>query len=757
MRRADGGRSRGRSATTRLFTKYAAITLVPMLALGVALALSLRAEAGQRGLAQARAEARLVAQTAVEPLLGTRPLSRDLSPGERRDLKRLVATAVREKDVLRLRLHTLAGAVVFSDDGSGLHGKPDDEALAAAAGQTVARLTHLNSDSNDAGAIGPLAVEVYQPLYEGPRHVRVGVLELYVPYAPIAADVAASLHRLYLDIAGGLILLYLALLTITLSVSRGLRRQLTLNATQAEQLRAQAHEHRMLFEDNPLPMIAYDRESLRIVAVSNTACERYGWTREEFMTMTPLDIGPPENAPKLMRRLDVERLPRDAHEPLQTRHRYKDGTLVDVELATHDVTVAGQEWRLMLCQDVTARNKATAELAVARDAAIEASNTKSAFLANVSHEIRTPMNGVLGMTELLLDTALDETQREYADQVASSGEHMLAIINDILDISKIETGRLELDATDFDLRDAVEKACAVGRIEARAKGVGFFVAVDEDVPARVRGDGGRLRQIVMNLVANAVKFTSNGAVRIGVSTVSCADGRTRLRFEVADDGIGIATERLETMFEPFTQADVSTTRKYGGTGLGLAIARELVELMRGEIGGDSTPGAGSSFWFEIELEHAAQAAGEQESVETRHAPVVAGDLPESAPIVLVVDDTPVNQIVAMRALARCGCRADVASNGYEALDALLARRYDAVLMDCQMPEMDGYDATHELREREVGGRRTPVIALTAAAMKGDFDRCIACGMDDHITKPLRHRVLEETLRRWIPALRAEAA
>jgi PAS domain S-box-containing protein len=725
-----------------------------MLALGIALALSLSSEASQRGLAQARGEARLVAQTAVEPLLGTRPLGRGVTVAERRELEQLVASAVRTKDILRLRLHALSGQVVFSDDGSGLHGRPDDEALEAAGGKTVARLTHLNSDSNDAGRIGPAAAEVYQPLYEGPHHMRVGVLELYLPYAPIAADVAASLHRLYLDIAGGLLLLYLALLGITLSVTRGLRRQVAVNASQAEELRVRAHEHRMLFEDNPLPMIAYDRESLQIVAVSNTACGRYGWTREEFLAMNLADIRPPEDVPGLLRRLEAERnVWHDGQEPVQqTRHRYKDGTVVDVEVASHDAVVSGRPWRLMLCQDVTARNKATAELAIARDAAIAASNTKSAFLANVSHEIRTPMNGVLGMTEMLLTTDLDTTQREYADHVASSGEHMLAIINDILDLSKIETGRLELDATDFALRETIEQACAVGRLASRAKGVDFLVTIDDSVPALARGDGGRLRQILINLVANAVKFTSNGAVRVSASASEAEEGQAKLRIEVADDGIGIDPERLVQMFEPFTQADISTTRKYGGTGLGLAIARELVELMGGQIGGESQPGSGSTFWFEVALEPAATSEAPARGATEPTTAVEPLELDESAPIVLVVDDTPVNQIVAVRALARCGCRAEVASNGYEALEALLAQRYDAVLMDCQMPEMDGYEATHELRQREVGGRRTPVIAMTAAAMKGDFDRCIACGMDDYVSKPLRHRVLEETLERWIPAL-----
>jgi PAS domain S-box-containing protein len=744
MRRTNGERSPAPGPATRhLFITYAAITLVPVLALGVALALSLGSQARHRGLDQAIAQARLVAATGIEPVLGERAQGGLSTASARSKIEARVAAAVRTRTILGLRIYTPSGALAFSS--AGMSRATNAVALSAAArGSTVAQRARLGSAP---------AVSVYEPLHAGGE---TAVLALYLPYAPIAADVAASLDALYVDLAGGLTLLYLVLLGITVSISGGLRRQLAVNAEQAEELRARAREHRMLFEDNPLPMIAYDRETLAIVAVSNTACERYGWTRDEFLTMKLPAIHPAEDARALARRLEDERaILRDGHEPvLQTRHCYKDGTVVDVEIASHNVVVNGRPWRLMLCQDVTARNKATAELAVARDAAIEASNMKSAFLANVSHEIRTPMNGVLGMTELLLGTSLDETQREYAEQVTTSGEHMLAIINDILDISKIETGRLELDATDFALRDAIERACALGRIESRGKGVDFLVAIDDAVPARVHGDGGRLRQIVMNLVANAVKFTSAGAVRVSAS--GRADGAgTWLRVEVADDGIGIEPDRLEQMFEPFTQADVSTTRKYGGTGLGLAIARELVELMGGRISAESRPGAGSTFWFEIPLE--AATTREEEAPTALHDVAATGELDDSAPIVLVVDDTPVNQIVAVRALARCGCRAEVANNGYEALEALLDQRFDAVLMDCQMPEMDGYEATHELRRREVGGRRTPVIAMTAAAMKGDFDRCIACGMDDYVSKPLRHRVLAETLERWIPALAARTA
>ena len=755
MRRPWRGRSRAHSAATRrLFTKYAAITLVPVLALGLALALTLSSQVRQHGIDEGIAEAHLIAQIGVEPELAAHPLSHRLGALERKAVRHRIAAAVQSNGLLGFGVYALSGKDLLA---VGATRQLDVTALdAATAGGSAGQLTQLPVPGG--GTV--TTVEVYQPLYVGPTQQLVGVLRIELPYAPISANVASGLTRLYIGLAGGLTLLYLALLAITLSVSRVLRRQLAVNATQAELLRARAQEHRMMFEDNPLPMIAYDRETLQIVAVSNTAVATYGWTREEFLTMSLVDIRPPDEVANLLRRLEAEGGAQRIgfHGGYQTRHRYKNGVIVDVEVSSDDVTVSGRACRLILCQDVTARNKATADLAVARDAAIEASNTKSAFLANVSHEIRTPMNGVLGMTELLLATDLDQTQRDYAQQVARSGEHMLAIINDILDISKIETGRLELDVTDFALHETIEHACAGGQIGARSKGIGFVVSIDSAVPRLARGDGGRVRQILMNLVTNAVKFTSNGAVRVTVTAPECDAERMRLRFEVADDGIGINPDRLEQMFEPFTQADVSTTRKYGGTGLGLAIARELVELMGGQIGAESELGVGSTFWFEIELATASERIAEPLEEEAVDATVSQPiELDESTPIVLVVDDTPVNQIVAVRALQRCGCRAEVVSDGYEALTALLEHRFDAVLMDCQMPEMDGYEATHELRQREVGGRRTPVIAMTAAAMKGDFERCIASGMDDYVSKPLRHRVLEETLQRWIPRLAAAAS
>jgi two-component system sensor histidine kinase/response regulator len=517
-----------------------------------------------------------------------------------------------------------------------------------------------------------------------------------------------------------------------------------------EQLRASELQHRLLFEHNPQPVFVYDIQTREIVAASNAAVASYGYSREELLSMTAEELRPTEDRAEFLRVLASRKRHAGLEMAQPRRHQYKDGTVIDVEVTSDDLTFAGRECRIALCQNVTERNRADAELATARDEAVDASNMKSAFLANVSHEIRTPMNGVIGMTELLLATALTEEQRSYAAQVASSGEQMLALINDILDVAKIEAGQLELDIDDIDLHETIEQACATARVQAGAAGIELHVTIEDSMPRHVRGDSRRLRQVLLNLVANAVKFTAAGEVSVRASGHPLPQaGELGVRVEVSDTGIGIDPAVVAQMFEPFTQADASTTRTYGGTGLGLAIVRELVELMGGTVGCESQPGLGSTFSFEVPLKLSSRAAESAAAAQdgSAAAPVLAWS---STPCVLVVEDSPVNQVVAVRTLERCGCEAEIANDGRQALEALARRRYDAVLMDCQMPGMDGYEATAELRRREVGGPRTPVIAMTAHAMKGDAERCLAAGMDDYIAKPMRRQVLADALARWIP-------
>lgn len=650
--------------------------------------------------------------------------------------------------------------------------------------------------------------------------------------------------------------------------------------------------------ENALDMICTIDAEGKFVTVNPASLKILGYTPEELIGRRYLEFVLPEDL-EITSKEDARIVSGTEATDFENRYRHKNGSVVHMMWTSY--WSESEMLVFAVARDISARKLIEVELEKARDAALESVRLKSEFLANMSHEIRTPMNGVLGMSGLLLDTELSEDQREFAETIRSCGDGLLTIIDDILDFSKIESGQLRFEKIEFDLRGAVEGPIDLLAQRAQEKGLELASLVYRDVPTALWGDPGRLRQVLTNLIANAIKFTEQGEVVVSVRKVSETASAIHLRFEVKDTGIGISPDAQRKLFKAFTQADGSTTRKYGGTGLGLAISKQLVELMGGEIGVESVPGAGAIFWFTgsfekqlalpnltqepvgslagarilivddsatnrsilkhqtgswgmiageaetganaIELLRAAadqgvpykiavmdlmmpdmdgfQLAkaikadpaiasvtlvllpsfgkrGHGEAARTagisgylqkpvrqsqlyeclttvlarpadepasqlvtlhsiREAALPAKDQAVSSIRILIAEDNPVNRRVALGQLARLGYLGKAVPDGQELLNALETADVDIILMDCQMPVLDGFATTAEIRRREGSARHTTIIAMTASALDGDSEKCLAAGMDDYLSKPIKLDALRLKLERWTKLAEPESA
>lgn len=525
---------------------------------------------------------------------------------------------------------------------------------------------------------------------------------------------------------------------------------------------------RAVLENVPDGIIAADMATASFVFVNSKICHMLGYSREELLGMSVADIHPVEHLAMVHEQFEMARAGKNTYGTDLLVQR-RDGSVFFVDVHNATMVLDGKACLLGVFRDVTERKKFEQELISANrelEAATKYANSlaakaemaniaKSEFLANMSHEIRTPLNGVMGMVELLLDTKLSDEQHRFAETLKSSGETLITLVNEILDLSKIEAGKLELESVEIDLYTLVFDSISTLAVRAYTKGLKIDCLIAPDVPPLLVGDPNRFRQILMNLVGNAVKFTDRGeiVVTIGIATPTTEaandDENVQLCVSVKDTGIGIPEEKIPLLFDKFYQVDASTTRTYSGTGLGLAISRQLVELMNGTIGVTSVVGKGSDFHFTVLLKRSSAVSHTAQTP----SPETVGWTPQlsfnKATTVLLVEDNQINQQVALAMLRKMGLTASVANNGVEALAALAAESFDVVLMDIQMPVMGGFEATQQIRDPSSGvlNHAVPIIAMTAHALKGDRERCLEAGMNGYISKPISAYTLGKELFR----------
>jgi PAS domain S-box-containing protein len=520
-------------------------------------------------------------------------------------------------------------------------------------------------------------------------------------------------------------------------------RDITERKIAEKELKRSQEKYHNIFENSILGLYQSIPEG-RYLSVNPAFARLFGYSSPQEMIACVTDIGQQlYSNPKDRERAIKQIVEQGYLEGFELEVQRRDGTKFWVSMNTRIVQDEDGLHYDGTVEDITKRKRAEDMLRAAKEVAEAATKSKSDFLANMSHEIRTPMNAVIGMTCLLLDEDLTARQKEYLETIRSSGEALLDIINDILDISKIEGGMMEMEHQPFSLQRCIEESIELGAENAAKKGLEMEYEIEHDIPDVVLGDYARLRQVLINLIGNAVKFTEKGCISIFVSGGKSDDGSYEIHFAVKDSGIGIPDDKADRLFQLFSQVDASTARRYGGTGLGLAISKKLVQMMNGRIWAESRPGIGSIFNFTIKV-HPTHITPNYDDKRASCIKAVSHKDLDPPLRILLAEDNPINQRVALHMLAKLGLKGDVASNGQEVLQALESHRYDVILMDVQMPEMDGLETTKEIRKRWPDGPR--IIAMTAAAFKSDREMCIDAGMDDYIRKPVRIDELAEALK-----------